>query len=186
MGLFSSSKISIDQVDDYMKNLLNHPLLSEYYDQWGEFVTSNPNLWIREKTELDMIIGMNLDSISVTLNYLLNSRDQKKLKQFIDECNKMSVGFSCLVGVGYSVINKETITNIKQLPSDVKQAFDLTYLPSYKLFEIVFDAHYEVNPHMAFQRDGHLDDTKQGIIKRTVTTCLEGSEAATKLNFTIF
>lgn len=186
MSIFSSSKISIDQIDGYMKNLITHPLLSDYYVKWGEFVESNPNLWIKEKTELDMIIQMNLDSISVTINYLLNSRDQKKLKKMIDECNKLSVGYSCLIGVGFSVLNKKALTNVSLLPDNIRKVFDLTFLPSYKLFEIIFDAHYKINTHMAFQRDGHLEDTKRGIIRRTITSCLEGSKAAAKLKFVIF
>ncbi|MDP2965599.1 MAG: hypothetical protein Q8N39_06105 [Pelolinea sp.] len=186
MGIFKSSQISLDQIDGYITNLTNHPLLIYYYSKWGEFVESNPNLWIKEKTELDMLFNINLDSISISLESIINSSDRKKLDEKINICNKISVYYSCLIGVGFSFINKIALASCNLLPNDIKDVFAITYIPSYELFELIFHAHYKNNPHMAFQRDEHLADTKRGIIRRTETACLEGSNAATKLNFEIF
>jgi hypothetical protein len=186
MGIFNTSKISIDQIDGYLNNLTNQELFHRFREEWVEFANFNTNLWIKEKTELDMILDMNFESISVTLDYLLSSRDQKKLKEKTDRFNKATVTYACLLGVGYSVINKEEISTINQFSSEFQQVFDLTYLPSYKLFEIVFDAHYKVNSHMAFQRDGHLEDTKRAITTRTWRACKEGSKAVGKLNYLVF
>lgn len=186
MGIFNSSKIAIDQADNYVGDLIRNPILSEYFNKWGDFVESNLNLWIKEKTELDMILSINFNSISVTLDYLLSSGDQRKLKKKISEYSKLCVEYACLIGVGYSVINKQRIKMIYELPPSTRQAFDLTYIPLFKLFEMIFVEHYKINSHLAFQKDGHLEDTKKGIIMRAITTCLEGSSAAEKLNFVIY
>jgi len=145
MGIFNSPKIEIEQADIYVRDLIRNPLILEYYDKWGDFIESNPNLWIKEKTELDMILSINFNSISATLDYLLNSVDQRKLKKKISEYSKLCVEYACLIGVGYSVINKKRIKMIYELPSSIKQVFDLTYIPSLKLFEVIFNEHYKIN-----------------------------------------
>ena len=185
MGLFGKSSISIDDVYIYVNKLKSDPLLSEYFEEWGGFVQSNPHLWIKEKTELNMVMQLNFDSISFTLDKILSSRDRKRLAIVADECNTISVVYACLVGVAYSVLHKEELTSSIQLPQDIAQAFEITYLPSYQLFELIFDKHYKLNSRMAFQRNPHLADTRRGIVERTRKACLEGSKAVAKLNFII-
>lgn len=186
MGLFKSSQIMIDQIDNHIANLKNHPLTLSYEEKWGEFVETNSYLWIKEKTELDMVFSINFDSISNSLSRMLSSRDIKNLDKKYKACNKNCVYYSCLIGVGFSVTNRKIVTSIDLLPQAIKNVYELTYLPSTKLFELIFLEHYKNNPHMSFQKDGHLSDTKNGIIRRAQSTFMEGCRAAQKLNYAIY
>lgn len=186
MGLFKSSQIKIDQIDYDIANLNNNSIIKSYKEKWGEFVETNLHLWIKERTELDMVFSLNFESISNSLMRMLTSKDINKLGDKYKVCNIICVYYSCLLGIGFAVTNKTTVTRIEMLPKELKNVFDLTYLPSYNLFKLVFVNHYKNNPHLAFQQEGHLLDTKNGIVSRAQSTLIEGSRAAQKLNYVIY
>lgn len=186
MGLFSSSQINIDQVDDFIANLKNHPQVLLYQKNWGEFVETNSYLWIKEKTELDMIFSLNFDSISNSLSRMLSSRDIKKLYEKFKACNLYCVYYACLIGVSFAIVNRKILENVNLLPQETKNIFELTFIPSYKLFELIFDNHYKNTPALSHQKDDHLLDTKNGIVRRARSAFIEGSNAVKELNYIIY
>ena len=144
-------------------------------------------IWVTVKFALEDTLSTNYQSINYFMtNEVFENRIDKveQLNELVKTFTTLASTYAWIVGLEWGrqdprlkarFINTDSI-RIEDVPTDALQQLILAVYFPYYLFAMVFNDYYEseYGINVRFQKDGHLQDTYQGMMKGVLACFLTG------------
>lgn len=166
------------------------PLMNKYESILNKILDERkglPPTWVKVKLALDDSIFLNYETISHFMNievYENNIDKKRELEDLVKAYTFYASSYAWIVGKEMNErdpelkqrFNKVNSFQIEEIPSTALELLkNAAYFPYY-LFAIVFTDYYdsEYGMKLRYQKQGHLVDTYQGMMKGMVACFLDG------------